>query len=238
MKKTCIILAVINVILLCYVIYYHSTNKVKYSDLYIKSIYSAAADYERGTPIDRRYIDDFLEQHKEYITGHVLEMADHNYTDKYGHEVTQIDVLDLNKECEDATFIEDLQNTAALPANKFDCYILTQTLQFPYDLKATFKSINKMLKKGGAVIITVPVLSRMSNEPDLYEESWRFTEYSLKRLLEDADFEIKDIRSYGNVYAGILFIEGLTVEDAKNPEDLDILDEKCPILVAAVAVKK
>jgi hypothetical protein len=40
--------------------------------------------YERGTPIDRFYIDQFLEGQRHLIRGRTLEIAGNNYTLKFG----------------------------------------------------------------------------------------------------------------------------------------------------------
>ena len=40
----------------------------------------------RGTPIDRKYIEQFLEKYREDIKGEVLEIADNTYTLKYGED--------------------------------------------------------------------------------------------------------------------------------------------------------
>ncbi len=239
LKKSALILSIIlNIVLLSVLLFYFETNKVKLNKLYIKDINQMAQHFERGTPIDRYYIEGFLEKHQNYIKGSILDMQSSLYAKRFGHDITNIDVLDLSPTNKDATIIGDLQYPEQMPENKFDCFILTQTLQFPYDIKTAMKSIHQLLKDNGAVVITVPFTSQYSNEPDKYEESWRFTKYSLKRLLEEADFEVVDIVEYGNTFAAISFLEGIAVEDLKNPQDLDYTEKRNPILIAALAVKK
>ena len=41
---------------------------------------SSSFGFDRGKPIDRRYIEDFLSRHAQDITGRVLEVADNAYT--------------------------------------------------------------------------------------------------------------------------------------------------------------
>src|SRR4051794_19584949 len=49
---------------------------------------------DRGTPIDRYYIEKFLYQHRDDVRGHVLEMGDATYTKRFGGSgVRHIDVL-------------------------------------------------------------------------------------------------------------------------------------------------
>ena len=40
--------------------------------------------FDRGTPIDRYYIESFLSTHASDIRGHVLEVADNTYTRRFG----------------------------------------------------------------------------------------------------------------------------------------------------------
>src|SRR5215216_119227 len=40
--------------------------------------------YDRGTPVDRWYIERFLQEHRADITGRVLEVKDSGYTDRFG----------------------------------------------------------------------------------------------------------------------------------------------------------
>ena len=45
---------------------------------------SRAWGYDRGTPVDRYYIEKFLEQHSIDVQGCVLEIGDNFYTLRYG----------------------------------------------------------------------------------------------------------------------------------------------------------
>ena len=43
--------------------------------------------YDRGTPVDRYYIEAFLREQRALIRGDVLEMQDSGYTDQFGTAV-------------------------------------------------------------------------------------------------------------------------------------------------------
>src|ERR671938_382497 len=112
--------------------------------------------YDRGHPIDRFYMEDFLLAHSDDIHGRVLEIADNEYTKQYGGErVTQSDVLHV-KGSPQATIVADLTSAANVPSDSFDCMILTQTLQYIYDLHAAIATIHRLLKPGGVVLATFP----------------------------------------------------------------------------------
>ena len=61
----------------------------------------------------------------------------------------------------EATVVADLEQPTEFPAAVFDCIVLTQTLQYVYDLPAAVASIHGALRPGGVCLVTVPLLSRL-----------------------------------------------------------------------------
>ena len=45
---------------------------------------SRSFGFDRGTPVDRRYIEQFLARHAAAIRGDVLEVGDDGYTRRFG----------------------------------------------------------------------------------------------------------------------------------------------------------
>lgn len=65
--------------------------------------------YDRGKPVDRRYIEDFLSRNAEVIRGRVLEIGDNAYTMHYGGaRVTRSDILHVSPDNPRATLVGDL----------------------------------------------------------------------------------------------------------------------------------
>src|SRR5690348_1817652 len=52
--------------------------------------------HDRGTPVDRYYIEQFLDRNRQDIRGRVLEIKDSSYTDRFGAGVERSDVLDID----------------------------------------------------------------------------------------------------------------------------------------------
>ena len=186
--------------------------------------------FDRGTPVDRHYIESFLAGHRADIRGRVLEVRDSGYTDRFGSGVTQKDVLDIDPANPRATIVADLADSSKLPAGAFDCFILTQTLHLIYDLRAAVWSCYHLLRPGGVLLVTGPAVSRVRSG-----DHWRFTPASLGRLLEEA-FESVTIRGYGNVLAATAFLSGMALEEVPR-RLLDRQDEHFPVIVAGRAVK-
>jgi hypothetical protein len=92
---------------------------------------SASYGFERGTPVDRPYIEAHLAAHAADVAGRVLEVKDDEYARRYGGtRVTHVDVVDVDAENPRATIVADLDQPGVLAADSYDCIILTQVLEF------------------------------------------------------------------------------------------------------------
>lgn len=192
--------------------------------------------YDRGTPIDRYYIERFLAQHRYDIRGRVLEVKDNSYTRRFGRGLQRSDVLDIDPANPNATVIADLAAADTVPSDTFDCFVLTQTLHFIYDTRAALVHAHRILRPGGVLLATMPVVSRIDRSLKS-KDFWRFTAASCHKLFaEEFGAEQVTVYSYGNVLAGVAFLTGMAYEELSRRE-LDTHDEYFPIIVAVRAVK-
>jgi hypothetical protein len=195
--------------------------------------------WARGKPIDRYYIDQFLESRQADIRGRVLEIADPQYTQRYGGDrVTQSDVLHAVEGNPKATLIGDLTTGRGIPASTFDCIILTQTLLVVYEVRATLATVARSLRPGGVVLATFPGISQISrHDMDRWGDYWRFTTLSARRLFEEV-FPPANVQIgvHGNVLSAMAFLHGLAAEELK-PEELAYHDRDFEVLVTVRAEK-
>ena len=112
--------------------------------------------FERGTPIDRIYVEGFVGAHAADIRGRVLEIAAPDYTTRFGHGVERVDILMATEGNPQATIVGDLADAPQIPSDTFDCAIVTQTLQFVYDVRAALATLHRILAPGGVLLATVP----------------------------------------------------------------------------------
>lgn len=208
--------------------------------------------FERGSPIDRYYIEQFLSAHAKDIHGHVLEIEDNSYTRKFGGDrVTKSDVLHVKEGNPNATIVADLTCPEQFPPDTFDCVILTQTLQLIYDLRSAVKTVHRILKPGGVVLATVPGITQISHyQPEESADTWthdtdnwsdcwcwNFTTLSARRLFEEAfGIEFASVESYGNVLAATAFLYGLAMQEFRQQE-LDYCDPDYQVIITVRAVK-
>src|ERR687897_3903598 len=139
---------------------------------------------DRGTPVDRYYIERFLAAERDAIRGRVLEVMNADYTERFGSAVERKDVLDIDAANEFATIVADLAAADSVPSDIFDCFILTQTLQYIYDVKAAVEHAHRILRPGGTLLCTVPAISRIARL-QLESEYWRLTPAACSRLFGD-----------------------------------------------------
>ncbi len=213
-------------------------GRVHFGDLRRTTPIATDFGYGRGGPVDRYYIESFLDRHRLDIRGRVLEIGDATYTHRFGGgRIGSSDVLHIHPDAPDATYVGDLADGSFLPADAFDCIVLTQTLHFIYDFAAALRTVARVLAPGGVLLMTVPGISNV--DPAEWGPLWNysFTQHSLRRMCADAmagcDVEVT---SYGNVLAAVAFLHGLGCDELTREE----LDDARPeySLIHAVRVVK
>jgi SAM-dependent methyltransferase len=195
--------------------------------------------FDRGTPVDRLYIETFINDCRADIQGRVLEVYNDDYTTRFGGaRVTQSDILHNSPDLERATVVFDLTQPGDAPQGLFDCVICTQTLHLVFDVASAVESLHKVLKPGGVLLLTVPGISPSPRKGlGGYDDYWRFTSASVRRLFYGLFGEEHiDVRWYGNVYAATAFLHGLALEEL-DVEKLSYIDNDYEMLIALRAVK-
>jgi hypothetical protein len=194
---------------------------------------------DRGTPVDRVYIERFLGEHASDVRGRVLEIGDATYTRRFGADrVTRSDVLHAEPGNPDATLVGDLESGRNVPAGEFDCVILTQTFSFLFDVRAALAHARDALRPGGVMLATVAGISQISRyDMDRWGDFWRFTSKSVRRLFDEAfGAEYVTVTTYGNVLAATALLHGLAQEEL-NESELLHHDPDYELIIAIRAVK-
>jgi SAM-dependent methyltransferase len=197
---------------------------------------SNAWGWDRGTPVDRYYIERFLAAHSQDIRGRVLEVKDSGYTERFGVGVTEREVLDVDPGNPLATIVANLAVEGSLPASTFDCFILTQTLHYIYDVRSAIDQAYRALKPSGVLLATVPGITPTPPETEM-PWYWSFTATSCAALFAEAfGVDFVDVRGYGNLRTAIAFLAGMAYEELEEDE-LNAHDPRFTMLLSVRAVR-
>nr|GFC49652.1 hypothetical protein [Tanacetum cinerariifolium] len=147
------------------------------------------------------------------------------------------DILHVNADNPQATFVGDLSDAPHIPDNLFDCLVLTQTLHVIYDYQRALATCHRILKPGGTLLLTVPGITPIDAGEWKSTWYWSFTDRAVQRMLIEAFPGAKlEIQSYGNVFIASAFLYGMGVVEV-SPRQLDSYDPQYQVINAAKVVK-
>jgi SAM-dependent methyltransferase len=169
--------------------------------------------FDRGLPLHRYYLEQFLEEFRADIRGHCLEFRDDSYTHRFGGgAVAKLDILHLDDSHPAATIVADLTKPNDVPSNAFDCIVCTQVLHLIFEVEKAVAEMWRILKPGGVLLATVPHISMC--DPG-WHEVWRFTPEGLGALVGKAfGSEAIAVRAYGNSLTAAGELRGLVAEES------------------------
>lgn len=203
---------------------------------------SRAFGWDRGTAIDRIYIERFLERHAADIRGTVLEIEDPAYTRRFGGDrVTRSEVLHAVEGNPQATFVGNLETGENIPTDHYDCIILTETMYLLGDMRAALENARDALRPGGVLLVTSGFLMPIDIEiRPVWQDRWRFSAPGAERLFGDVfGAENVTVGQHGNVLTASAFLYGLAAEDLKKSAfEYDDEEQQFPVTVTVRAQKR
>jgi SAM-dependent methyltransferase len=190
--------------------------------------------FDRGTPIDRFYLERFLDAERAAIRGHVLEIQVSGHARKFGRELQRVDTLDISAQFS-PTYQCDLADAGTVvPSDTYDCFLLPNTLQHLARLEEALAQALRVVKPGGVILASAAGLARLTT-PD--EDFWRFTAEGWRMVTARMwPGCAVDVRAHGNCLAAVAGLYGLAVEEMTRAE-LEIEDERFPVLTTIKCVK-
>jgi SAM-dependent methyltransferase len=214
-------------------------GKVRFGDFNRAMPFSNDFGYDRGGPVDRFYIEGFLDENRQYVYGNVLEVGDNEYTMRFGSRaVSQSDILHVDASNPKATYVGDITNIPQIPSGIFDCIIFTQTLHLIYDFKSALSTCYRILKPGGCLLLTVPGITPIDRGEWKDYWLWSFTDTAMSKLMtETFNGSQVDIKTYGNVFVASGFLYGMGLTEFPK-EALQVHDQGYQIIISVRAIKR
>lgn len=177
--------------------------------------FSTRFGLDRGTPVDRVFIETFLFARAHLVRGKVLEISEDAYASKLRVDRDgSLDIVDIDPDNTDATIIADLCSPGSLPTRRYDCAIVIQTLQYLRHPKAAVRNLHDCLELGGSLLVTAPGITRIDPGDGRAADRWRVTPLGLRDILSVA-FDPRSIVcvGFGDLHTATAFLYGLSAEE-------------------------
>lgn len=187
---------------------------------------------DRGTPIDRYYIEKFLLEESSKIRKEgmrVLEVGEDTYSRKYFPECIY-EMLNYSEGM-------DLTIDGTIQENYYDVFIATQVFHQIYQVEKAIAGASRLLKKGGVMLATVcgTIVKPARNEE--YDHYWGFTIPSITNLMKEVFNGELRIQSFGNVAVATAFIQGVAAEEL-SISVMEVNDPNYPVCISIFARKE
>jgi len=141
-----------------------------------------------------------IKKYSSYVKGIVLDAgsgSSNRYNDLF-NDVSKYITLDIDpaNNPEIVASVEDIP----LGDKSVDTVISTQVLEHLKNTELAIKEFYRVLKPGGYALVTIPQCGELHEEPNDY---FRFTNFGIKYLFENAGFEFVSIDQRGGFFSMI-----------------------------------
>jgi hypothetical protein len=189
--------------------------------------FSSTYGFERGTPIDRYYLHQFLFAHRHLIAGDVLEVQTRAYTERYGHDVTRSDTFDIVPAFTPTYRCDFAHCDGVIPDRAYDCLLLPNTLPHFRELDLCLTQAARIVRRGGVILASAAGLLPLTGDVPEY---WRLSPDGWRERLGTAwPAAVIQVAGHGNSLAAVAAQLGLAFEELTAAE-LDVNDSRYPVL--------
>jgi len=106
--------------------------------------------------------------------------------------------FDIEARVDGVDYIGDVEDMGAVPDASIDTMLCSEVLEHVPHPQRAVGEFARVLRPGGTLVVTVPFLARLHEEPHDY---FRYTRHGLRRLLVDAGFEVDEITETGSLFS-------------------------------------
>ena len=194
--------------------------------------FSQRFGFDRGAPVDRYYLQQFVRSIRPIVRGRCLEIGGslkNNWF--YRFDVDEFRTLELEQSKRADDLVGDAADPGVLDPASWDSILAFHVLEHCPNPFAVVSNMCAWLKAGGHACIVVPCAQRVHNHPGDY---WRFMPDGLRVLFRD--FSEVDVSTYGNPLTVVSNYVGLSHTELV-AEDMDAVHPDYPVLACVVARK-
>ena len=152
--------------------------------------YAGTREYFLLSPAGKTLLNGLLPLVEEYCRGRVLDAGAGRGAYREILKNTSQEYVGIDVSSSEATSVVGDIQTLPLSDESFDTIFCSQVLEHVPQPWLALAEFQRVLKPGGTLILTVPHISWLHNEPHDY---YRYTRYGLRYLAEQAEFEVINI---------------------------------------------
>jgi SAM-dependent methyltransferase len=112
--------------------------------------------------------------------------------------VERYDSLDIEPRVPGVTFVSDICAMPMVRTNGYDGALCSEVLEHVGDPQRALLEVHRILRPGGKLLLSVPFLARLHEEPRDY---FRYTRHGLAHLLAGGGFQVVEIVPIGSVFS-------------------------------------
>lgn len=171
--------------------------RIKANGIAVSDHFGKSESYFDLTPAGLTLIRSLDPMIARYVSGRVLDAGAGRLTygdrlEKAGSSIVSIDRFRVR---DGLTTVGDLIQLPFAPS-AFDSVFCSQVLEHVPEPGAVIEEFRRVLRPGGQLLLSVPHLAYLHNEPWDY---FRYTEFGLRHLLERSGFEVQEFRWSGGI---------------------------------------
>lgn len=196
--------------------------------------FSANFGFDRGTPVDRYYLHQFLDANRAHVRGDVLEIQKPGYATRYGSDLQAVHSVDINP-AHAPTYVCDLAAAeGVIPSDRYDCFLLPNTLCVLRDIEGCLREALRVVRPGGVILASTAGFVPLT--PD-YPDYWHLSAAGWLEITRRVwtGCEIR-VESHGNCLAAVAAMLGLAHEELAEAE-LEAVDPRYPVLITVFCSK-
>lgn len=164
-----------------------------------------------------RLIEHYQPTIRKYASGHLLDLGCGfvPYYEFYRDLVSDVTCVDWENSLHKNEFLDhfmDLNQPLTLASESYDTVLLTDVLEHIYQPAQLFSEVARVLRVSGRLIMGVPFLYGLHEEPFDFH---RYTEFTLRQMCKDHGLEVLSLTPYGGAPEVLMDIFGKCLEEAK-----------------------
>jgi SAM-dependent methyltransferase len=106
--------------------------------------------------------------------------------------------FDIEARVDDVDYLGSVEDMSAIPDGSIDSMLCSEVLEHVAHPRRAAHEFARILAPGGTLVLSVPFLARLHEEPHDY---FRYTRHGMRALLEEAAFDVDEIVETGSLFS-------------------------------------